>query len=56
VVRRIIPVGTWYGEALHIRLPISELLHDGVAGCAALVQVAGSGPIIGAAWFASGSG
>jgi hypothetical protein len=53
VVRRTLPVGTWHGEALHIRLPISELMHDGVTGCAALVQVEGSGPIIGAASFAS---
>lgn len=49
VVRKIIPVGIWHGDELSLSLPKAAILSDG-STCATLLQVDGTGPIIGAAW------
>ena len=49
VVRALVPIGTYRGEAIELELPMAA---DGDAardGCAVLVQQAGLGPILGAA-------
>jgi len=51
VVRKVMPAGMWHGEAISLRLPKADLFVDGATACAALLQVGGSGPIIGAAWM-----
>lgn len=50
VVRKIIPVGIWNGDELSLSLPKPAILSDG-STCATLLQVDGTGPIIGAAWI-----
>jgi hypothetical protein len=50
VVRKIIPVGMWHGEALSLMLPKAAILSNGTV-CAALLQFDGTGPILGAAWM-----
>lgn len=54
VVRKIVPAGVWYGEKLALSLPKAAILGDGTV-CAALLQIDGTGPIIGAGWLASDS-
>lgn len=54
VVRKLMPVGMWHGEAIRLALPKTELMVDGATACAAILQVDGAGPIIGAAWMAGG--
>jgi hypothetical protein len=50
VVRKIIPVGMWHGEALSLMLPKAAILSNATV-CAALLQRDGTGPILGAAWM-----
>jgi hypothetical protein len=52
VVRKIMPVGMWHGEALSLVLPKAAILGNGTV-CAVLLQLDGTGPIIGAAWMAA---
>lgn len=49
VVRQMIPLGRWSGKSLEVRLPKSDVMGPGYDGCAVLLQVNGTGPIIGAA-------
>ncbi len=49
VVRQMIPIGRWSGKSLEVRLPKSDVKGPGYDGCAVLLQVNGTGPIIGAA-------
>jgi hypothetical protein len=49
VVRRIMPIGMWQGDASSVRLPTENLLSDSLEGCVCLLQMAQSGHIIGAA-------
>ncbi len=51
VVRRIIPAGSWHGEAVKLRLPKADLMAEGDEFCVALLQVGGVGPIIGATLY-----
>ena len=48
VVRQIMPVGMWHGDATTINLPMSELMPAGVDDCVVLLQASGNGPILGA--------
>jgi hypothetical protein len=48
VVRRIMPIGMWQGDASSVRLPTENLLSDPLEGCVCLLQIAQSGHIIGA--------
>ena len=48
VVRKMLPVGMWYGKDMKITLPKSGLMADGIEDCVAVLQVDGTGPIIGA--------
>jgi hypothetical protein len=50
VVRKIMPVGMWHGDALSLMLPKAAILSNGTV-CAALLQLDGTGPILGAAWM-----
>jgi hypothetical protein len=52
VVRKIIPAGMWHGDRLDLSLPKDAIVGTG-ATCAALLQVDGTGPIIGAGWMAA---
>jgi hypothetical protein len=52
VVRKIMPVGMWHGEALSLMLPKAAILSNGTV-CAALLQLDGTGPILGAGWMAA---
>jgi hypothetical protein len=56
VVRKMIPAGMWHGEAISLRLPKADLYNERTTACAALLQVGGTGPIIGAAWMAAHGG
>lgn len=53
VVREMVPVGMWKGEAISLTLPKSDLVGPesggGYDGCAAILQVEGNGQILGAA-------
>ncbi len=48
VVRKMLPVGMWHGDAMKVSLPKSGLMAEGVEDCVAVLQVEGTGPIIGA--------
>ena len=48
VVRKMMPVGMWHGQPMKLTLPKSGLMADGVHDCVAVLQVDGTGPIIGA--------
>lgn len=52
VVRKIIPAGMWRGDRLDLSLPREAIVGAGTA-CAVLLQVDGTGPIIGAGWIAA---
>lgn len=52
VVRKIIPAGMWHGDRLKLSLPRDAIVGTGTT-CAALLQVDGTGPIIGAGWMAA---
>jgi hypothetical protein len=47
VVRMMMPIGQWNGEAIEISLPKADLM-GGYDGCTAILQVDGTGPILGA--------
>ena len=49
VVREMMPIGMWSGAPVSITLPRKDLVQKGYDGCAVLVQLDGTGPIIGAA-------
>lgn len=49
VVRELVDLGTWTGEAMEIPLDLSDAAAMGRAGCAVLVQQGRTGPILGAA-------
>jgi hypothetical protein len=49
VVRDIMAVGMWNGEATSVRLDRAAVAHKGEDACAILLQAGMSGPIIGAA-------
>jgi len=51
VVRRIIPAGSWHGDAVTLKLPKADLMADPSDFCVALLQVGGVGPIIGATLY-----
>ena len=51
VVRRIIPAGSWHGEAVTLKLPKADLMAATQEFCVALLQVGGLGPIIGATLY-----
>ena len=48
VVRKMLPIGMWHGEKMKVSLPKSGLMAEGVEDCVAVLQVDGTGPIIGA--------
>jgi hypothetical protein len=48
VVRELVDLGTWTGEAMEIPLDLSDAAAMGRAGCAVLVQQGRTGPILGA--------
>lgn len=50
VVRQMVPIGAWHGDAIKVELPQSDLM-EGYDGCTAILQINGAGPIIGAAHF-----
>jgi hypothetical protein len=50
VVRKIMPVGMWHGDALSLMLPKAAILGNATV-CAALLQLDGTGPILGAGWM-----
>lgn len=52
VVRRVMPAGMWHGDAVTLKLPKADLFGEGERACATLLQVGGTGPVIGAAWMA----
>jgi hypothetical protein len=52
VVRKIIPAGMWHGDKLDLTLPKAAIVGTGTT-CAAVLQVDGTGPIIGAGWLAA---
>ncbi len=49
VVREIMPIGTWSGKTLTVRLERSSFMQPGTERCAVLLQQGHAGPIIGAA-------
>jgi len=49
VVRKIMPVGMWYGDAASVKLPKETLLSTSEECCVGLLQINSSGHIIGAA-------
>lgn len=50
-VRELTPIGMWKGEPMTLRLPLKDLKAVGGDCLVAMVQVEGSGPILGAALF-----
>jgi len=50
VVRMMMPIGSWDGSAIEVALPRSDLMR-GYDGCAAILQVDGAGPILGASFL-----
>jgi len=51
VVREMQPIGTWWGAAMTVEVPLSEVQRHAADGCAVLVQLEAEGqpgPIIGA--------
>ena len=51
VVRSMMPVGMWTGEATTIRLRRQDVLAAGGKKCAVLLQAANAGPILAADWM-----
>jgi len=50
-VRELTPIGMWKGEAMTLRLPLTELQTIGGDCLVAMLQVEGLGPILGAAAY-----
>jgi len=53
VVRQMVPIGTWTGDAFTIKLSKRDLMVDSYDACTVLLQADGAGPIIGAARLSS---
>ena len=53
-VRKLMPAGMWHGDAVKLVLPKADLMGDAGVACAAVLQVGGTGPIIGATWMPAG--
>jgi hypothetical protein len=49
VVRELIPIGTWNGAQMTVKLERQSFMHPGADRCAVLLQEGHAGPIIGAA-------
>jgi hypothetical protein len=49
VVRRLMPIGTWDGTEMMVRLDRTSFMQAGADRCAVLVQQGHGGPIVGAA-------
>lgn len=49
VVREMMPIGMWTGQAVTIDIPMDSLMAQGYDGCAAILQADGQGPILAAA-------
>jgi hypothetical protein len=49
VVRRLLPVGTWDGTEMVVRLERNSFMHGGADRCVVLLQQGYGGPIVGAA-------
>lgn len=52
-VRELMPVGMWKGEPTTLRLPLKDLHALGGDCLVSMLQVAGAGPVLGAAMFQS---
>jgi hypothetical protein len=50
-VRELTPIGMWKGESMTLRLPLKDLQTIGGDCLVAMLQVEGSGPILGAAAY-----
>jgi hypothetical protein len=50
-VRELTPIGMWKGETMTLRLPLNDLQTIGGDCLVAMLQVEGSGPILGAAAY-----
>ncbi len=51
VVRKLMAVGTWTGEATEIQVDPRTIMAGKVSACAVLVQAGDAGPIYAAAWL-----
>lgn len=52
IVRELVPLGRWTGEAMEIPVALAAAAARGRAGCAVLVQQGRTGPILGATQMA----
>lgn len=50
IVRELIPVGTWKGEAMNLQLARTAIMRPETEACIVLLQEGKAGPILGAAW------
>ncbi len=50
IVREMIPVGTWDGKAMDLRLARTAVMRPETEACIVLLQEGKAGPILGAAW------
>jgi len=50
IVREMLPVGTWNGKAMNLRLARTAIMRPETEACIVLLQEAKAGPILGAAW------
>jgi hypothetical protein len=50
IVREMIPVGTWNGKAMNMRLARTAVMRPETEACIVLLQEGKAGPILGAAW------
>jgi hypothetical protein len=49
VVRRLMPIGTWNGTEMIVKLDRHSFMSNGADRCAVLLQQGQGGPIVGAA-------
>ena len=50
IVREMLPVGTWNGKAMNLRLARTAIMRPETEACIVLLQEGKAGPILGAAW------
>jgi hypothetical protein len=50
IVRELIPVGTWNGKAMNLRLARTAVMTPETQACVVLLQEGRAGPILGSAW------
>jgi hypothetical protein len=50
IVREMLPVGTWNGKAVNLRLARTAIMRPETEACIVLLQEGKAGPILGAAW------